>query len=211
MSGYSKKLNTALIIMIGVLLADQVLKIWIKTHMMLGESIRVAGDWFYLAFVENNGMAFGMEFGGEYGKLFLSLFRIVAVGIMTGYFFRNLRRGSIHPGLQVSFALILSGAIGNILDSLFYGLIFSDSIGQVATLFPEGGGYATALHGMVVDMFYFPLIESTFPDWFPVWGGEHFIFFSPVFNLADVAISSGVGVFILYQKHFFKEQHQQAA
>lgn len=196
-------MKRALLLILGVLLVDQCLKVWVKTHFLLGESIQMAGDWFYLVFVENNGMAFGMEFGGEYGKLFLSVFRIVVVGFMTYYFFRELKRGKIHPGLQVSFALILAGAIGNIIDSLFYGLIFSDSINQVAQFLPPDGGYETFLHGRVVDMFYFPLIESTFPDWLPIWGGEHFIFFSPVFNVADVSISTGVGVFLLYQKHFF--------
>lgn len=174
--------------------------------MVLGDSIRMAGDWFYIAFVENNGMAFGIELGGEYGKLLLTTFRIVVVGVMTYYFFRELRKKTLHPGLETAFALILAGAIGNIIDCLFYGIIFNDSMVQVATLFPEGGGYGTLLHGLVVDMFYFPLIEADFPEWLPIWGGEHFIFFSPVFNLADAAISTGVGVFILYQKHFFKEK-----
>lgn len=200
-----------LIILLSVLLADQLLKFWIKTNLMLGESIQVAGDWFYLSFVENNGMAFGMEFGGEYGKLFLSLFRIVVVGVLTWYFFKQVRQNKLHQGLVTAFSLILAGAIGNIIDSLFYGLIFDDSVGKVATLFPETGGYGTFLHGLVVDMFYFPLIESTYPDWFPFWAGERFVFFNAVFNIADAAISTGVGVFILYQKHFFKENKPEVA
>ncbi len=175
--------------------------------MVLGQSIRMAGDWFYISFIENNGMAFGMQFGGEYGKLALSLFRIIVVGIMTYYFFRELKAKKLHTGLEISFSLILAGAIGNIIDCMFYGLIFSDSYVQTASLFPTGGGYGTFLHGLVVDMFYFPLIESTFPDWLPIWGGEHFIFFSPVFNLADASISIGVGLFIIFQKHFFKEKN----
>jgi signal peptidase II len=195
-----------LIIILLVLLADQILKFWIKTHMYLGESIRVAGDWFYITFVENYGMAFGMEFGGEYGKLFLSLFRIVVVGTMLYYLFKAAKNNSLHQGLVVSFSLIVAGAIGNIIDSAVYGLLFSDSFGQVATFMPADGGYATFLHGRVVDMFYFPIIESQFPAWFPVWGGEEFTFFSPVFNLADMSISTGVGIFIIYQKHFFKEE-----
>ena len=198
-------MKKSLLIIFLVLLADQALKIWVKTNMVLGDSIRIAGDWFYLAFVENNGMAFGIELGGEYGKLLLTTFRIVVVGVMTYYFFRELRKKALHPGLETAFALILAGAIGNIIDCLFYGVIFDDSMIQVATLFPEGGGYGTFLHGLVVDMFYFPIIEADFPEWLPLWGGEHFIFFSPVFNLADTSISTGVGVFILYQKHFFKE------
>jgi signal peptidase II len=195
----------SLLIIFLVLLLDQALKVWVKTHMVLGQSFRMAGDWFYITFIENNGMAFGLQFGGEYGKLALSLFRIIVVGIMTYYFFRELRARKLHRGLEISFSLILAGAIGNIIDCMFYGLIFSDSYVQAASLFPPGGGYGTFLHGLVVDMFYFPLIESDFPDWLPIWGGEHFIFFSPVFNLADAAISTGVGVFLLYQKHFFKE------
>ena len=172
--------------------------------MMLGESIRVSGDWFYLAFVENNGMAFGLEFGGEYGKLFLSLFRIVVVGIMTYFFFKQVKQNKLHKGLVIAFSLILAGAIGNIIDCMFYGLIFNDSIAQVATIFPADGGYGTFLHGLVVDMFYFPIVETYLPEWVPLWGGEFFTFFSPVFNFADASISTGVGVFIIYQKHFFK-------
>jgi len=195
-----------LIIILLVLLADQILKIWIKTNMFLGESIRVAGDWFYITFIENYGMAFGMEFGGEYGKLILSLFRIVVVGTMLYFLFKASKNKTLHQGLVVSFSLIVAGAIGNIIDSAVYGLLFNDSYGQVATFMSAEGGYATFLHGRVVDMFYFPIIESHFPSWFPVWGGEDFTFFSPVFNLADASITTGVGIFIIYQKHFFKEE-----
>jgi signal peptidase II len=202
-------LKKPLIIILAVLLIDQMLKIWIKTHMMLGESIRMAGDWFYLAFVENNGMAFGLEFGGEYGKLFLSLFRIIVVGVMTYFFFQQVRQNKLHQGLVTAFSLILAGAIGNIIDCMFYGLIFNDSLAQVATAFPAEGGYGTFLHGLVVDMFYFPILDTEFPEWLPIWGGEHFIFFSPVFNFADAAISTGVGVFIIYQKHFFKDNKSE--
>lgn len=178
---------------------------------MLGESISVSGDWFYLSFVENNGMAFGLEFGGEFGKLFLSLFRICVVGAMTWYLFRETAKNNLHKGLVWSFSFIVAGAIGNIIDSAFYGLIFNDSFGQVASFLPAEGGYATFLHGHVVDMFYFPIIESHFPDWMPFWGGEAFTFFSPVFNIADASITFGAGIFIIYQKHFFKEKEAEKA
>ncbi len=195
-----------LLIIFFVLLVDQIVKFWIKTHFMLGESVSVAGDWFYLSFVENNGMAFGLEFGGEFGKLFLSLFRIGVVGAMAWYLFKAAKKKSLHPGLVWSFSFIVAGAIGNIIDSAFYGIIFNDSFGQVASFMPEEGGYGTFLHGYVVDMFYFPIIESHFPDWMPFWGGESFTFFSPVFNVADASITAGAGVFLLFQKHFFKEE-----
>jgi signal peptidase II len=204
-----KKIQKPLIIILLVLLADQILKIWVKTDFMLGESIPVAGNWFYLSFVENNGMAFGIEFGGEFGKLFLSLFRIVVVGFMTWFLFKSASKSTLHPGLVTSFSFIVAGAIGNIIDSAFYGLIFNDSFGQVATLFPPDGGYAGFLHGHVVDMFYFPIIDSTFPDWLPFWGGEHFVFFSPVFNLADASITTGAGIFLIYQKHFFNDKKKE--
>jgi signal peptidase II len=195
-----------LLIIFFVLLVDQIVKFWIKTHFMLGESVSVAGDWFYLSFVENNGMAFGLEFGGEFGKLFLSLFRIGVVGAMAWYLFKAAKKKTLHPGLVWSFSFIVAGAIGNIIDSAFYGIIFNDSFGQVASFMPEEGGYGTFLHGYVVDMFYFPIIESHFPDWMPFWGGESFTFFSPVFNVADASITAGAGVFLLFQKHFFKEE-----
>ena len=192
----------------SVLFFDQVLKFWIKTHLMLGESIRIAGNWFYISFVENNGMAFGMEFGGEFGKLFLSLFRIVVVGVMAYYLLKAAKEKKLHPGLEVSFSLIIAGAIGNIIDSALYGLIFNDSFGQVASFLPPEGGYGTFLHGKVVDMFYFPLFEGHFPSWSPIYATEQFIFFSPVFNIADAAISIGAVIFLFYQKHFFTEKNE---
>lgn len=173
---------------------------------MLGESVRVAGDWFYLTFVENNGMAFGIEFGGEFGKLFLSLFRIVVVGVMAWFLFKAAQKKTLHPGLVWSFSFIIAGAIGNIIDSAFYGIIFNDSFGQIATFLPADGGYSTFLHGHVVDMFYFPIIESHFPEWFPVWGGQVFTFFSPVFNVADASITLGAIIFLFFQQHFFKDK-----
>jgi signal peptidase II len=196
------KLQKSILIVVLVLLVDQVLKIWIKTHMTMGEEFSVIGSWFRIHFVENNGMAFGFEFGGDYGKIFLSLFRIVAVfGI--GWYITKLVKKDLPMGFIACVALIFAGAIGNIIDSAIYGLIFNDSFGQVATLFPEGGGYATFLHGRVVDMFYFPLFSGVFPSWMPIWGGQDFEFFRPVFNVADSAISVGIfSIIIFYRKLF---------
>lgn len=185
-----------------VLFLDQFLKIWIKTHLLLGEEIHLAGNWAILHFTENNGMAFGMEFAGNYGKLFLSLFRIVAVFALA-YYIYWLTTKKAKTGLVMSFALIFAGAFGNIIDSIFYGRIFSESYNELATLFPAQGGYSGLLHGKVVDMFYFPLLQGHFPSWFPFWGSEEFIFFRPVFNFADFSISVGVGIILVYQKHFF--------
>jgi signal peptidase II len=177
-----------------ILLVDQALKIWIKTHLCLHESIQVT-DWFYLYFTENNGMAFGIEL---FDKLFLTLFRIAAVVALFWYLYRICPKKTTRLGYCVCISLIIAGALGNIIDCLFYGLIFNDSIGQVAVLFPEGGGYGSFLYGKVVDMFYFPLIDTNYPNWMPFVGGEHFIFFRPVFNLADSAISVGIVLLLLF-------------
>ncbi len=196
-------MKKAAFIVFLILVADQALKFWIKTTFYMGESRAVFGDWFLLHFTENEGMAFGMRLGGDYGKLMLSLFRIVAVVIIAGWLYRVTRRGATNL-LIVCISLILAGALGNILDSAFYGLIFSDSTYmQIATLFPEGGGYGTFLHGRVVDMLYFPVIETRFPSWMPFWSGEEFIFFRPVFNIADSSITIGVFLLILFQKRVF--------
>ena len=199
----------SLLIIFLVLLADQVLKIWIKTHMAIGDEIVVFKNWFILHFVENNGMAFGFEFAGEYGKMFLSVFRIFAVVAIGWYLFKLAKQKNVPFGFIVCISLIFAGAIGNIIDSLFYGMIFNHSYGQIATLFPEGGGYSSFLHGRVVDMFYFPLIEGRYPEWIPKIGGNPFIFFRPVFNIADSSITVGIFSILLFYRRYFNK-HEEA-
>ena len=202
MKGYTKPFLAIFLI----LLADQILKFWIKLNMTLGQEFKIIGNWFIIHFTENNGMAFGMEFGGDAGKLALTLFRIVAVcGI--GYGVIYLIKKKYHRGLILNVSLIFAGALGNIIDSTFYGLIFSESsYFSPARLFPAEGGYSALFYGRVVDMFYFPIIEGSFPLWVPAWGGEEFIFFRPVFNIADAAISVGVILILIFQKKYFKEE-----
>lgn len=190
----------AVLIIMLLLLLDQALKIWVKTHMQLHDSIEIT-SWFYIYFTENPGMAFGME---VMSKLFLTLFRIVAV-IFIGYYLFTLVKKNFKMGYIACIALIFAGAIGNIIDSIFYGVIFDHSYGQVATFMPEGGGYGTWMHGKVVDMFYFPLIETTLPDWLPIWGGNEFIFFRPIFNLADSAICVGVFLLLIFYRRTLSE------
>ena len=194
-----------LIIIFLVLLFDQLVKIYIKTHFFLGEEVHVAGDWFIIHFTENNGMAYGMEFGGNFGKLFLSVFRIVAVGAI-GWYLWSLTRQKEDRFYIVCIALIFAGAVGNIIDSAFYGMIFSDSNYEIARFMPAEGGYSSFLHGKVVDMLYFPIVKGHFPSWFPIWGSEDFIFFRPVFNIADASISTGVAMIVLFQKRFFSKR-----
>ncbi len=191
------------ILIIGlILLADQTLKILVKTNMTLYQQIPFLGDWGILHFVENNGMAFGLSLPGSVGKILLTSFRIVAV-VGIAYYLRHLIRLKAHTGLIIALAMVMAGALGNIIDSVFYGLIFnSSSPMQTATLFSEGGGYAPLLHGKVVDMFYFPILKGNYPDWFR--GGSSFVFFRPVFNIADSSISVAVAIILFNQKRFFR-------
>lgn len=174
--------------------------------MPITDSIKIT-PWFYLYFIENEGMAFGMKWGGEAGKLLLTLFRIAAVSFFS-YWLWSLVKKNAHWGLIISVSMIIAGAMGNIFDSVFYGVIFTESHpgGPVAQLFPQGGGYGSWLHGRVVDMLYFPLMEGTFPQWVPIWGGEYFVFFRPIFNVADFSISTGVITILIFQKRFFKKE-----
>ena len=194
-------MKRAALIILAVLLADQILKIWIKTHMFIGQEYKIT-DWFIIHFTENPGMAFGLELGGNWGKLALSVFRIITVGVIFVWL-RRLTEQNAKPVAVTAVSLIFAGALGNILDSAFYGLLFSESNTQVASFLPPEGGYAGFLYGHVVDMFYFPLFRGYLPEWLPFWGGDYFIFFRPIFNLADASISVGVGLLLLFQKTVF--------
>jgi len=192
----------AVIIIAAVVIIDQVSKIWIKTNFHLGESIDVA-SWFKIYFIENPGMAFGMNFGGEFGKLFLSLFRIALVTVISVQLYK-LTRKATPTGVFVGLALIIAGAAGNIFDSMLYGILFNESTAfQVATFMPEDGGYASFLHGKVVDMLYFPIIDTTLPSWIPFIGGNDFVFFRPIFNIADASITTGILYLLIFQRKFF--------
>ena len=195
------KLKYAFLIILLVLIIDQWSKIYIKTHFILNEAVRVF-SWFQIYFVENEGAAWGTKIPGEYGKLLLTLFRIIAV-IGIGYWLITATKKQQPKVLMVSISLILAGALGNIIDSVFYGILFNHSYGQIATLF-SNEPYGTLLHGKVVDMFYFPLIDTTLPNWVPIWGGERFRFFEPVFNVADSAICIAVGLMIIFHRKVFK-------
>ncbi len=185
----------AIIIILAILLIDQALKIWVKTHFYLGESYQIF-SWFQIAFIQNNGMAFGWEIGS---KLLLTLMRIVTVGFLIYYISRIYKRPEARTGYLVCLSMIIAGAAGNIIDCMFYGLIFDNPIApDVAQMFPSDGGYGTFLHGKVVDMIYFPLVSWTWPTWVPLVGGEYFLFFSPVFNFADAAISVGLIWLIIF-------------
>lgn len=187
--------SLAAIIIILVVLIDQILKIWVKMHFYLGQEMVITG-WFRLLFIENNGMAFGMELGS---KLFLTLFRLLLAGYLIWYICRICRLARVTAGYIVCLSLIVAGALGNIIDCMFYGLIFNNPMPpEVATLFPEAGGYAELFHGRVVDMLYFPLFSFTWPDWMPFVGGDEFEFFKPIFNFADAAITVGILALILF-------------
>ena len=209
-----KKIHLVIIVLL-VLVADQALKIYVKTTFPLETSKEIAGNWFQLYFVENPGMAYGWKFGGNWGKMALTIFRLGAVIFGTWYLASILKKGYT-KGFIICASLIYAGALGNLIDSCFYGLVFDKGMtfnNQIQDYVGYGGlavfankGYAGFLHGNVVDMLYFPLIKGTFPTWFPFWGGENFIFFRPIFNIADAAISTGVLTIFVFQKRLFKQQ-----
>lgn len=195
------------LIILLITVVDQALKFYIKLNFVAGEEHNVIGRWFRLHFVENEGMAWGWKFGGEFGKMLLTIFRLVAV-VWGSFLLRDFIRKKYHKGFIICAALIYAGALGNLIDSLFYGMIFNASLisGPVAQLFPPSGGYASFLHGKVVDMLYFPLIEDKhYPAWMPFVGGDEFTFFRPVFNIADASISAGVMIILVFQNRFFKK------
>lgn len=206
----------AAFIIIVIILLDQALKIWVKTNMMIcygcpqGEFKVLGLEWFRIHFTENPGMAFGMVLPGVFGKLFLSVFRLVAV---TGgiWYLRKIIKENAHWGFVTAVSLILAGAIGNMIDGTFYGIVFSDSNFKIAEVFPKGGGYAGWMQGLVVDMLWFPLYQGYIPDWVPFWGGEHFEFFRFIFNIADAAITVGVFIILIFQKWFFPESAEEKA
>jgi signal peptidase II len=195
------KVWKAFVLIAIILVVDQAVKIYIKTHFQLHESVRVT-DWFYIYFTENSGMAFGWEF---FDKIFLTLFRIIAAGLLIWYMVYISRKKQFPTGYVLSIALIIAGALGNVIDCVFYGLIFDHSYGQVAGFFPEGGGYAPIFYGKVVDMLFFPLINTTLPDWLPIWGGRDFLFFRPVFNIADTSITTGILILLIFYRSCLAE------
>ncbi len=221
-------MKKAAFIIILILLVDQISKVYIKTHFVLSEEIKVLGlDWFRIHFLENNGMAWGKEFGGRSGKLFLTIFRLVAISGI-GYWLYGAIKNNSHKILIVAISFIFAGALGNIIDSIFYGIFFNDSYRQVATFLPPEGGYDSLFHGKVVDMLYFPIVDTmlpdwlpsmsfNIPDWLPIIGGNnysffenrHFTFFDPVFNVADSAISTGVAMLIIFNKKVFPHNKEE--
>lgn len=222
-------MKKAIFIIIILFFIDQFSKIWLKTHFVLGEEVKVFGlDWFRIHFLENYGMAWGTEFGGKNGKLFLTFFRLIAI-VGIGYWLHTAVKSKAHKILVIAIAFIFAGALGNIFDSVFYGVFFSDSNGHIATFLPEGGGYSTLFHGKVVDLFYFPIIENAelpswipainfnWPDWIPFIGDKnfslfvdrHFTFFQYVFNVADAAITTGVCLLLIFNKKVFPKKEEE--
>jgi signal peptidase II len=198
-------LRNSILIIAVILLIDQFTKIYIKTNFVYGEAGQIdITNWFKILLIENEGMAWGTKIPGEYGKLFLTIFRILAVfGI--GYWLYDASTKHSSRYLMVAIALIFAGAAGNIIDSVFYGVIFDDSYGHLSTMFSDQP-YGTWFHGKVVDMLYFPIVEGHFPDWLPIWGGQPFKFFNAIFNIADMAISTGVGILIVFNKKAFAKK-----
>jgi len=194
----------AILIVLAVLVLDQALKIWVKTHMMLEDEIHIT-HWFRIHFVENPGMAFSMELPGRWGKMLLSAFRLIAV-VAGLIYIKGLFEKKAHWGFITACCIILAGAVGNLIDGAFYGIFFSDSFGRVAEFLPKGGGYAGFMQGQVVDMLRFPLFHGVFPAWIPVWGGQHFEFFNAIFNISDAAIFIGVALIVIFQHYFFPKK-----
>lgn len=191
----------------SLIIIDQIVKIYVKTHMYMGEDIPLIGEWCRLHFVENQGFAFGMSFGGKIGKIGLSLFRLLAAGGILWFILHSIKKGTRTP-FVICLSLILVGAVGNIIDSCFYGLIFNESIYNLAQLFPAEGGYAPFLQGRVVDMFYFPIIDSTWPEWVPIKGGQPLVFFNAIFNVADAAITVGA-IWLIIDQLFFSTKKRE--
>lgn len=194
----------AILVVLLVIIADQTLKIWIKTHMMMGEEFDILGRGIRLHFTENPGMAFGMQIGGAWGKLLLSLFRIIAIIAISWFLSKSIKTG-VSTFFVVCVSLVIAGASGNLIDSAFYGIIFNDSYGQVASMFPVDGGYAKFLYGHVVDMFYCPIIDTHIPSNWPFWANKHIVFFRPVFNIADSAITVSVFLMIIFYRKVFRD------
>ncbi|MGN6605180.1 MAG: lipoprotein signal peptidase [Ginsengibacter sp.] len=206
------KKRTVFLLILLIVVADQVLKIYVKTHYHVGEDHLIFGHWFQLYFIENEGMAYGWKLGGQLGKMTLTLFRLAAV-IFGVFYIKRIIERKFNPAFIVCVALIFAGALGNLIDSMFYGLIFENSspvFYNIAHIFPAHG-YAGFLHGKVVDMLYFPIIDTHYPSWLPVWGGQPFLFFSPIFNIADASISVGIIAIFVFQKKFFSSHTPRPA
>jgi signal peptidase II len=203
------KLRSSILLIAAIIIADQALKFWIKTSFSFGHVTHVLGlKWFELYFIENEGMAWGWKFGGEWGKMALTLFRLVAVIFGTWYLVKIIRE-KYTTGFIVCASLIYAGALGNLIDSMFYGMLFSATdYNTIASFLPEKG-YANFLHGHVVDMIHLDLIKTTYPEWFPMIGGRQFEFFSPIFNIADASISTGVITLLIFQKRFLQKEHAE--